>query len=128
MQSASDVFLGWARGANKRDFYLRQLMDMKVSATLDEMDAKMLHQYSRMCAHALALAHARAGDAAMIAGYLGSGSAFDDAIGEFAFAYAGQNAADYRRFITAIREGRVKARIDSQVRLGQRSSPTAPRS
>ncbi|MFO1394137.1 MAG: DUF2252 domain-containing protein [Steroidobacteraceae bacterium] len=128
MQSASDVFLGWARGTNKRDFYLRQLMDMKVSATLDEMDAKMLHQYSRMCAHALALAHARAGDAAMIAGYLGSGPVFDDAIGEFAFEYAGQNAADYRSFITAIREGRVKARIDSQVRSGQRISPTGPRS
>ena len=113
MQSASDVFLGWARGKNKRDFYLRQLMDMKVSATLEEMDAKMLHQYSRMCGHALALAHARSGDAAMIAGYLGSGPAFDDAISEFAFEYASQNAADYRSFIKAIRAGRVAAQIDS---------------
>jgi hypothetical protein len=100
MQSASDVFLGWARGKNKRDFYLRQLMDMKVSATLEEMDARMLRQYARMCGPALALAHARSGDAAMIAGYRGSGPAFDDAIGESAFEYAGQNAADYRGFVT----------------------------
>jgi uncharacterized protein (DUF2252 family) len=112
MQSASDAFLGWARGKNKRDFYLRQLMDMKVSASLEEMDAEMLHQYARMCGHALALAHARSGDAAMIAGYLGSGPAFDDAIGEFAFEYAGQNAADYRGFVKAIKAGRITVRSD----------------
>jgi len=56
----------------------------------------------------LAQAHARSGDAARIAGYLGSNSTFDDAIGEFAVEYADQNQNDYRAFIKAVREGRIK--------------------
>jgi hypothetical protein len=62
-----------------------------------------------MCAHALARAHARTGDPAMIAGYVGSGRTFDDAICEFAVDYADQNKADYRAFVKAIRDGRVPA-------------------
>jgi uncharacterized protein DUF2252 len=61
-----------------------------------------------MCAHALARAHARSGDAAMISGYMGSGQTFDDAIGEFAVEYSDQNQNDYRAFTRAIREGRIK--------------------
>ena len=73
MQAASDVFLGWTRGTNGRDFYVRQLRDMKISAIIEDWDTAMLRQYARMCAHALARAHARSGDAAMISGYMGSG-------------------------------------------------------
>ena len=62
--------------------------------------------------HALARAHARTGDAAMIAGYMGTGQTFDDAIGEFAVEYAAQSRSDYRAFIKAIREGRVQARTE----------------
>jgi predicted alpha/beta hydrolase len=62
-----------------------------------------------MCAHTLARAHARSGDAAMIAGYMGSGQTFDDAITEFATDYSSQNRRDYRALIQAIREGRVEA-------------------
>ena len=112
MQSATDVFLGWTRGKSDRDFYVRQLRDMKISAIIDDWDAGLLRQYGRMCAHALARAHARSGDAAMMAGYMGSGRAFDDAIGEFAFEYASQNQSDYRAFIKAIREGRIKAHVE----------------
>ncbi|CAM2173641.1 DUF2252 domain-containing protein [Paraburkholderia sacchari] len=112
MQSASDVFLGWTSGANGRDFYIRQLRDMKMSAVIEDWDAGMLRQYARMCAHALARAHARSGDAAMIAAYMGSGQTFDDAIAEFATEYSSQNRRDYREFIRAIREGRIPARTD----------------
>ncbi len=87
MQAASDVFLGWARGKNGRDFYIRQLRDMKLSAIIEDFDMGMMRQYARMCAHALARAHARSGDAAMMAGYMGSGQTFDDAVGEFAIEY-----------------------------------------
>jgi hypothetical protein len=62
-----------------------------------------------MCAQALARAHARSGDAAKISGYMGSGRTFDDAIADFAVAYADQNSADYRAFIKAIRNGRIPA-------------------
>ncbi|MEI5998097.1 DUF2252 domain-containing protein [Paraburkholderia bengalensis] len=109
MQAASDLFLGWSRGQNGRHFYIRQLRDMKLSVVLEGLDAGLLKQYARMCAHALARAHARSGDAAMIAGYMGSGQTFDDAITEFATEYSSQNRRDYRTFIQAIREGRIDA-------------------
>jgi hypothetical protein len=64
MQAASDVFLGWTRGRNGRDYYVRQLRDMKLSAVIEDRDTAMLRQYGRMCSHALARAHARSGDAA----------------------------------------------------------------
>jgi uncharacterized protein (DUF2252 family) len=112
MQSASDVFLGWTRGVNGRDFYIRQLRDMKLSAIIEDWDTGLLRQYARMCAHALARAHARSGDAAMIAGYMGSGQSFDDAVGEFATEYASQNQSDYRAFLGAIREGRIKVMVE----------------
>jgi uncharacterized protein (DUF2252 family) len=109
MQTASDVFLGWTRGKNGRDFYVRQLRDMKLSAVIEDWDSGLLRQYARMCAHALARAHARSGDAAMISGYMGSGRTLDDAISEFATEYSAQNRADYRAFVGAIRAGRIEA-------------------
>ena len=112
MQSASDVFLGWTRGHNGRDFFIRQLRDMKMSVVIESLDVGLLRQYARMCAHALARAHARSDDAAMIAGYMGSGHTFDDAITEFATEYSSQNRRDYRDFIQAIREGRISAAME----------------
>jgi uncharacterized protein (DUF2252 family) len=108
MQSASDIFLGWTRGLNGRDYYLRQLRDAKISALIEDWDVAMLRDYGKLCAWALARAHARSGDAARIAGYLGSNSTFDDAVCEFAVEYADQNLQDYRAFMKAVREGRVK--------------------
>jgi len=112
MQSASDVFLGWTRGQSGHDVYVRQLRDMKMSAIIEDMDTPLLRQYGRMCAHALARAHARSGDAARMAGYMGSGPSFDEAVGEFAVEYADQNRKDHRRFVQAIREGRIEATSD----------------
>ena len=108
MQAASDMFLGWTRGLNGRDYYVRQLRDAKVTAIIEDWDCTALRTYGRLCAWALARAHARSGDAAKIAGYLGSNSSFDDAVCEFAVEYADQNQRDYRAFIKAIREGRIE--------------------
>jgi len=113
MQSASDVFLGWARAKNGRDVYVRQLRDMKMSVVIEDWDTALLRQYARMCAHALARSHARSGDAALIAGYMGSGATLDDAIGEFAVEYSDQNRRDYRAFVQAIREKRIPAIAES---------------
>ena len=112
MQSASDVFLGWTRGTNGRDMYVRQLRDMKIAPNIDGADATQLRLYGRLCAHALARAHARSGDAAAIAGYLGSSGAFDDAIGAFAVDYAAQNEADFGALRQAIDSGRIAARAE----------------
>ena len=108
MQSASDMFLGWTRGPNRRDYYVRQLRDAKITAIIDDWDCTALRTYGRLCAWALARAHARSGDAARIAGYLGSNSSFDDAVCEFSVEYADQNQRDYRAFIKAVREGRIE--------------------
>ena len=112
MQTASDVFLGWTRTKTGRDVYVRQLRDMKISPIIEDGDPGLLRQYGRMCAQALARAHARSGDAAVMAGYMGSGQTFDDAIGEFAVEYADQNRADHRAFVRAIREGRIEAIVE----------------
>jgi uncharacterized protein (DUF2252 family) len=108
MQSASDIFLGWMRRANKRDYYMRQLRDVKISAVIEDWEPDVLRQYGKLCAWALARAHARSGDSAAIAGYMGSNSTFDDAVCEFAVEYADQNQRDYRAFVRGIREGKVK--------------------
>ncbi len=113
MQSASDIFLGWARGLNGREFYIRQLRDMKISAIIEDWDFDVLRAYTKVCGWALARAHARSGDAAMISGYMGSSGTFDDAISEFAVEYADQNERDYRAFVKAVRNGRVKEILES---------------
>ena len=112
MQTASDVFLGWTVGKRGRHFYIRQLRDGKISAVIEDWDTRLLRAYGRMCAHALARAHARSGDAAIIAGYLGSARLMDDAVTEFAVDYADQNQRDHRLFVRAIRHGRLKATIE----------------
>ena len=113
MQSASDLFLGWGLGANGRDYYVRQLRDMKTSAIIEDFSAADLRAYGRVCGWALARAHARSGDAAMIAGYMGSSEIFDDAMGDFAAEYADQAQHDHRAFVRAIREGRIEAVLDA---------------
>jgi uncharacterized protein (DUF2252 family) len=100
IQSASDLFLGWTR-LGERDYYVRQLRDMKGSVPVDRLSAQELAEYARACGEALALGHARSGDPSAIAGYLGSGDRFDRAIAQFATAYADQNAHDYEAFNAA---------------------------
>lgn len=113
MQSASDLFLGWGRGITGRDFYVRQLRDMKMSAIIEDFEAADLRAYGRICGWGLARAHARSGDAALIAGYMGSSQTFDEVVGEFAVEYADQAQRDHRAFVRAVREGRVKAVIEA---------------
>jgi uncharacterized protein (DUF2252 family) len=112
MQSASDIFLGWFEAANGLHYYVRQHRDAKISAIIEDWGFDVLREYGKLCSWALAKAHARSGDAAMIAGYMGSGNTFDDAIGEFAVEYADQNQRDYRVFVEAVRRGRVPAETD----------------
>jgi len=109
MQSASDIFLGWSRGATGRDFYVRQLRDMKVAPAVESQTPRVMRTYARLCGFALARAHDKAGDAAMIAGYLGSTDRFDQAIGDYTVAYADQVERDYATFVAAVRNGRLKS-------------------
>ena len=113
MQAVSDIFLGWQRvegfDGQVRDFYIRQLRDWKGSADVDTMSASTMRLYARICAAALARAHARSGDRIAIASYLGSGDTFDRAIADFSAAYADQNERDYEAMVAAVKSGRLVA-------------------
>ena len=110
MQAASDIFLGWARGAeDNRYFYWRQLRDMKGSVEVESMAPLGLSLYAGLCGWSLARAHARSGDPVAIAAYLGKGDQFDRSIADFAQRYADQNERDYQAFAEAIRSGRLQA-------------------
>lgn len=107
MQATSDIFLGWTRGPNGRDFFFRQLWDMKGSIDTTRMQAPGLALYGGLCGASLARAHARTGDAVAISAYLGTSDTFDGAIADFAEAYADVNERDHAAYVAAIESGRV---------------------
>ena len=113
MQAASDVFLGWVTGAGldgrpRLHYYVRQLWDGKRSAEIDLLDPDELARYARFCGLTLARAHARSGDRIAIASYLGGGTVFDEAIADFATAYADQNQRDYEELMVAVEDGTLR--------------------
>ena len=114
MQSVSDNFLGWSRAeAHGLDFYFRQLRGLKGSITPEKMSAARLIEYAKICGWVLSRSHAKTSDAAMISGYLGQGDAFDQALADFAIAYADQTEQDYDAFKQAVASGRIAAVSES---------------
>ncbi|GAA3064364.1 DUF2252 domain-containing protein [Pseudonocardia yunnanensis] len=110
MQASSDIYLGWAKGLDtRRQFYWRQLRDMKGSLDVEMARPVGLTFYARICGWALARAHARSGDPIAIAEYLGDGDTFDKSITDFSERYADQNEQDYQQFVNAVGSGRLKA-------------------
>lgn len=110
MQASSDIFLGWMSGPQGRNFYWRQLRDMKASVEVEQLSAANLALYAGLCGHTLARGHARAsGSAIEIAAYLGVNDSFDQAIASFAKAYADQTERDYAALLAAIKSGRIIA-------------------
>jgi len=110
MQSASDIFLGWTigTGAAAREFYIRQLRDMKLKPIIESYDGARLFRYAQVTGWTLARAHARAGDSAMISGYMGKKDVFDRAIEKFAVSYADQSERDHEAMANAVRSGRIE--------------------
>jgi uncharacterized protein (DUF2252 family) len=113
LQSAADVFLGWTQDDEGHYFYFRQLRDMRMKIDIEAMTKQDWLEYVELCGWALARAHARTGDPQRISGYLGKSDAFDEAIAEFAVAYANQTDRDYAALVKAIRAGKVVARSDA---------------
>ena len=110
MQADSDVFLGWTEDrGDGQPCYVRHLKDPRMALIGSDIAEQALPHHAMLCGLALARAHARSGDAARIAGYMGSGGAFDAAIGEFAMAYADQVDHDWRLFVDAIGSGVIEA-------------------
>jgi uncharacterized protein (DUF2252 family) len=113
MQAAGDILLGWlpATGIDgvRRDFYVRQLWDGKLSVEVEALSHPALRAYGALCGWTLARAHARTGDRIAIASYLGAGGVFDQALVEFSEAYADQNERDYQALLDGVESGRVQA-------------------
>jgi uncharacterized protein (DUF2252 family) len=109
MQAATDVFLGWTEHPIEgRHFYVRRLKDSRL-ADIGTMIEAALPFYAELCGRTLARAHVRSGPGAAIADYLGHGPAFDEAVADFAMAYADQTERDWTAFCAAIEEGRIPA-------------------
>jgi Uncharacterized protein conserved in bacteria (DUF2252) len=121
MQSASDMFLGWARiDKPPLDFYFRQLRDMKVSVNLDTLPLAGFINYANYCGWAVARAHAKTGDPALISGYLGRSDAFDKALGSFARRYADQTERDYAALVKAAKAGKIRTETSGLARRRRR--------
>jgi uncharacterized protein (DUF2252 family) len=115
LQSASDLFLGWSTGPSGRHFYVRQLRDMKVSASLETYDNGLLTQYAATCGEVLARAHAKAsGRAAEINGYIGKSDAVPSAMVNYAKSYASQVEQDYDAFRVACQSGELPVRTEEE--------------
>jgi uncharacterized protein (DUF2252 family) len=107
-QAASDVFLGWVRAADGRDYYIRQLADMKLTVDTEKLSPPQRTTYAEDCGWVLARAHARSGDPGAIGGYLGHGDEFDEALVTFANAYADQTERDRTAMLEAAKAGRIE--------------------
>jgi len=112
MQPYSDPFLGWTVAKGGRHYFFRQLRDIKISIKVETFGKSEMPKYADWCGQALALSHARSGDAAMLSGYMGSSDTFDNAIADFSFAYADQNEKDHASFNKAIKSGRIEAEYE----------------
>jgi hypothetical protein len=112
LQSASDIFLGWAKGNLGRHVYVRQLRDMKVGAQTELFNPGWMIEYAEFCGWALARAHARSGEPAQISGYLGKSDVFDIAIAAFSVAYADQTERDHAIFKKAVSSGKVEVDME----------------
>jgi uncharacterized protein (DUF2252 family) len=96
MQAASDIFLGWTEDPEtNRHFYVRQLKNRHLGSINEVLAGRALDAYANLCGRTLARAHARTGDPALLAGYMGRSAALDDAVASFAMAYAAQSKHDH---------------------------------
>jgi uncharacterized protein (DUF2252 family) len=111
LQTQSDLFLGWTeQSGDDQHCYVRQLKDPGLARLADELAETSLTHHATLCGLTLARAHARSGDPAAIAGYMGSGGAFDAAIAAFGAVYAEQTQEDWKLLRAAIKSGQIDAR------------------
>lgn len=108
MQFLSDLLLGWT-SCHGAHYLVRQLADHKGSIENEDLAGKGLVEYAITCGEVLARSHARSGDPAVLAGYLGANDRWDKALTKFAFHYADQTTKDFVAFRKAIRSGKIKA-------------------
>jgi uncharacterized protein (DUF2252 family) len=116
MQAASDIFLGYSQDqASGREFYVRTLKNRRLGGVSEISEGEALSGYAQLCGRTLARAHARSGDPAAMAGYMGKSAALDDAIASFAMAYADRTVADYAALVKAKAKTKAPAKAAKPV-------------
>jgi len=95
MQLQSDPFLGWTN-IGSRQYLVRQLNDHKGSIDLEDLAGSGLTAFAEVCGELLSRGHARSCDPAVIAGYLGGGGGFAEALSRFGLLYADQTEKDWQ--------------------------------
>ncbi len=115
LQAQSDPFLGWIKGfagddrGRRVDYYWRQFRDMKGAIEIETLDAAQLARYGQACGQLLGRAHSQSPEAGLVAGYLGDGERFDEAVARWSAAYADVAEADHAALAAAVRAGRLPA-------------------
>ena len=107
LQAEGDPLLGYTT-IDGRDYFVRQMKNMKASMPLEWLTGEPFYFWASVCGALLARAHSRMGDAAKIAGYCGRSEALDEALAEFAESYGDQTETDHASLVKAIKKGRVK--------------------
>ena len=108
LQSLGDPLLGYTT-IDGRPFYVRQMKNLKASMPIEFLTGEPFEFWGWVCGLLLARTHARTGDIAKIAGYIGKVDAFAEALAEFAETYGDQNERDHAALVEAVRSGRVEA-------------------
>jgi uncharacterized protein (DUF2252 family) len=104
MQAQSDPFLGWTHFGG-RDYLVRQLNDHKASIDLEDLAGGGLEAYAELCGELLARGHARSSDPLILAGYIGTGDGFAEALAKFGSAYADQTEKDWNELRRSAKAG-----------------------
>jgi uncharacterized protein (DUF2252 family) len=112
LQASSDPMLGYT-DIDGRDFYVRQMKNLKASIPVEWLTGESFNFYAWGCGVILARAHARTSDAARIAGYCGNSPVLDESLAQWAEAYGDQTEVDQEALIAAIRRGQIKADLQS---------------
>jgi len=110
LQASSDPMLGYTE-IDGRDFYVRQMKNLKASVPIEWLTGSVFNYYAWACGAILARAHARTGDPAKIAGYCGNSAVLDEALASWGEAYGDQTEEDHAVLLKAIRRGEVEANL-----------------
>ena len=113
LQASSDPMLGYTT-IDGRDYYVRQMKNLKASIPVEWLTGPAFNFYAWGCGAILARAHARTGDPTRIAGYCGNSKVLDEALADWAEAYGNQTEMDHDALVKAINRGEVKADMSSE--------------
>jgi uncharacterized protein (DUF2252 family) len=108
LQASSDPMLGYTT-IDGRDYYVRQMKNLKASIPIEWLTGTSFNFYAWACGTILARAHARTSDPARIAGYCGNSPVLDEALATWAEAYGNQTESDHAALVDAIHRGEVQA-------------------